>query len=54
MYTAYDHMHHHHHEEDPPAYSHMRVRNKPYPWKCSDCNLIDPECYRRCKEAAEE
>ncbi|KAG5191924.1 hypothetical protein JKP88DRAFT_217125 [Tribonema minus] len=52
--AASDHMaHHDHHDEDAPHYSHMRVRSKPYPWQCSDCNFIDPECYKKCKEGAE-
>ncbi|CAM9849270.1 unnamed protein product [Phaeothamnion confervicola] len=35
-------MHHHDHEE-VPEYSWQHIRNKPYPWHCSDCSALDRE-----------
>jgi hypothetical protein len=28
----------------------LQIRNKPFPWKCPDCNLWDAECFKKCKE----
>ena len=40
---------HHHHEK--PKYSYMKIRSKPYPWSCPDCNFFDAGCWRECKAA---
>ena len=45
-------MHPHAHED--VAYSHMKIRAKPYPWDCPDCNLFESQCFRDCKAAAKE
>ncbi|CAM9429509.1 unnamed protein product [Discosporangium mesarthrocarpum] len=29
--------------------THMKIRNKPYPWMCSDCNFLDMKCFEECK-----
>ena len=39
---------HHHGRNDLP---YMHIRNKPYPWSCSDCNLFDGECWAECRAA---
>ena len=40
--------HEHGHHENPRAFK--KIRSKPYPWKCPDCNLFDSECFKKCKE----
>ena len=30
----------------------MKIRNKPYPWSCPDCNLFDYACWNECKGGA--
>lgn len=63
-YTEYQHSKHPHHHEKI-EYSHLKIRefselawtrnfvgcagNKPYPWKCPDCNLLDSKCWAECK-----
>jgi hypothetical protein len=32
----------------------MRIRLKPYPWFCYDCNLFDGPCQRICKAEEKE
>lgn len=49
-YEIYHEMTHEHHEEGP-AYSHMKVRRKPFPWNASDCDFLDLACHRRYKES---
>ena len=44
----------HPHEHEDIAYSHMKIRAKPYPWDCPDCNLFEAQCFRDCKAAAKE
>eukprot|EP00761_Pharyngomonas_kirbyi_P003222 gb/GECH01003226.1/.p1 GENE.gb/GECH01003226.1/~~gb/GECH01003226.1/.p1 ORF type:complete len:168 (+),score=21.22 gb/GECH01003226.1/:1-504(+) len=39
------------HPETDKSYTYMKIRNKPYPWECSDCNLLDISCQRACKAA---
>lgn len=34
--------HEHHHEA--PAYPHLRIRHKAFPWTASDCALFDLDC----------
>ncbi|KAH8055786.1 phosphoribosylglycinamide formyltransferase [Aureococcus anophagefferens] len=29
---------------------HLKIRAKPYPWSCPDCNLFDSACWKACKE----
>ncbi|RHY95252.1 hypothetical protein DYB26_004810 [Aphanomyces astaci] len=38
----FSHEHADHH--DAPVYSHNKIRNKPYPWQYSDCNIFDYHC----------
>jgi len=40
--------HEHSHHVDERAYK--KIRSKPYPWSCSDCNLFNSECFKKCKE----
>ncbi|KAJ8602290.1 hypothetical protein CTAYLR_007863 [Chrysophaeum taylorii] len=55
-YITYVEMQHakHPHEHEKIEYSHMKIRNKPYPWKCPDCNLLDTKCWAECKAALAE
>jgi hypothetical protein len=39
---------HPHRVEHVPEYLH--VRSKEYPWECSDCDLFDRKCWKKCKE----
>ncbi|CAN0041302.1 unnamed protein product, partial [Ascophyllum nodosum] len=41
---------HHHKDEDAPVPSHLQIRNKPFPWTCAGCSLLDLECFKKCKE----
>ncbi|OQR88708.1 ribosomal RNA processing protein 1 [Thraustotheca clavata] len=43
--------HEHHHEGEHVAYSHNKIRTKPYPWKYSDCNFFDLDCNAKAKAA---
>lgn len=38
------------HEHARTGLPYQKFRNKPYPWKCPDCNLFDLECWKECKE----
>ena len=37
--------HHHHHS---PEFSYLRIRNKAYTWRCTDCTLFDGACWEKC------
>jgi len=40
----------HEHEEEPiRGLPYQKIRTKPYPWSCSDCNLFDIPCWDECK-----
>eukprot|EP00903_Cladosiphon_okamuranus_P016970 g15643.t1 len=41
---------HHHADPDAPVPSYMQIRNKPFPWNCADCSLLDAACFAKCKE----
>jgi cytochrome c oxidase subunit 6a len=41
--------HAHRAEGELPEY--MSVRSKEYPWKCSECDLFNLECWKKCKAA---
>ena len=30
--------------------THVRIRTKPYPWSCPDCNLFHAPCWKKCRE----
>uniref|UniRef100_A0A7S3Y537 Phosphagen kinase C-terminal domain-containing protein n=1 Tax=Heterosigma akashiwo TaxID=2829 RepID=A0A7S3Y537_HETAK len=49
--TAIQHSMHHHdeHEDDAPPPPYMKIRNKPYPWTCTDCDFFDSACHKECK-----
>jgi hypothetical protein len=34
----------HHEHEEAPHYSYLKLRNKPFPWKYSNCDLLDSHC----------
>jgi hypothetical protein len=42
LYMLYVESHHEHHERH--EYSHMRIRNKPFPWGDGQCDLLDKHC----------
>ena len=37
---------HHHARRDMP---YLKLRNKPFPWSCNDCDLADLNCWAECK-----
>ena len=39
--------HHHRPHDHLPDY--MGIRNKEFPWECSNCDLFDLECWRKCR-----
>ncbi|RLN97737.1 hypothetical protein BBJ28_00024689 [Nothophytophthora sp. Chile5] len=52
VYTAMGHMgEHEHHEEEKPAYPYLKMRNKPFPWDASDCDLLDRACHAKAAAA---
>jgi len=44
-------MHGHHDHDDAPPASYMKIRNRPYPWSCSDCSFFEMDCWAKCKAA---
>ena len=47
VYNVVAHSHDHAHS----GYAYQKIRNKPYPWDCSDCNLFDNDCFKECRAA---
>lgn len=39
----------HEHEHPREGLPYQHIRNKPYPWSCSDCNLFDGACWDECR-----
>lgn len=39
--------HHHRPEGEVPEY--LAIRHKEYPWECSDCDLFDLKCWKKCR-----
>ena len=39
--------HPHRVEGDLPEY--MKIRNKEFPWECSDCDYLDKKCWNECR-----
>merc|ERR1719356_1550012 len=46
IYSYFD-DHHHRHEGAEPDY--LRIRTKEFPWECSDCDLLDYPCWKKCR-----
>ena len=40
----------HAHRKHGPEPDYMRIRNKEFPWECSDCELFNSECWKKCRE----
>lgn len=36
-----------------PQPSYKKIRNKPHPWNCADCTLLDTACFAKCKAERE-
>ncbi|GAB9468921.1 hypothetical protein Gpo141_00006218 [Globisporangium polare] len=34
----------HGHHEEHPAFAYLKLRNKPFPWEYSGCDLLDSHC----------
>lgn len=39
----------HDHRKEGPEPDYMRIRNKEFPWECSDCELFNGECWKKCR-----
>ena len=39
----------HEHRKPGPEPDYMRIRNKEFPWECSDCELFNGECWKKCR-----
>jgi hypothetical protein len=44
------------HEHDHPRTDlpYLKIRNRPYPWVCSDCNIFDYPCWNECRGGKKE
>lgn len=40
----------HPHKKDIEV-DYMKIRNKPFPWECEDCDLFDLDCWKACRAA---
>mmetsp|Transcript_11144 Transcript_11144/g.16860 ORF Transcript_11144/g.16860 Transcript_11144/m.16860 type:complete len:143 (-) Transcript_11144:276-704(-) len=40
----------HPHRKHGPEPDYMKIRNKEFPWECSDCELFNSECWKKCRE----
>jgi hypothetical protein len=47
FYTIFFDVHPHRVDGELPEY--MHVRSKEFPWECSDCDLFDLACWRKCR-----
>lgn len=39
----------HDHRKPGPEPDYMRIRNKPFPWECEDCELFNRDCWKQCR-----
>mmetsp|Transcript_34301 Transcript_34301/g.80463 ORF Transcript_34301/g.80463 Transcript_34301/m.80463 type:complete len:106 (-) Transcript_34301:207-524(-) len=42
---------HEHFDFEKNKFHYMHVRNKQFPWSCSDCNLFDSKCWAEARAA---
>jgi hypothetical protein len=49
IFTAYNIAVHDHEHAEKTDMGYMKIRNKPYPWRCPDCNLFDYTCWNECE-----
>jgi cytochrome c oxidase subunit 6a len=40
----------HPHRKEGPEPDYMRIRKKEFPWECSDCELFNGDCWKKCRE----
>eukprot|EP00552_Chaetoceros_brevis_P001262 CAMPEP_0197736740 /NCGR_PEP_ID=MMETSP1435-20131217/3690_1 /TAXON_ID=426625 /ORGANISM="Chaetoceros brevis, Strain CCMP164" /LENGTH=126 /DNA_ID=CAMNT_0043324975 /DNA_START=3 /DNA_END=383 /DNA_ORIENTATION=+ len=40
----------HQHRKHGPEPDYMRIRKKEFPWECSDCELFESACWKKCRE----
>ena len=50
VYNMGLHFMHGHHDHEQIAYPYMKKRTKPLPWSCTNCDLFDMPCWKKCKE----
>jgi cytochrome c oxidase subunit 6a len=43
----------HHHRPHGPLPEYMGIRNKEFPWECSDCDFFDMGCWKKCRAEKE-
>lgn len=46
VYNLYEIAHEGHEEGTPKEVPYMHNRAKPFPWKCSDCELFNDRCWK--------
>jgi len=39
----------HEHRKPGPEPDYMKIRTKPFPWECEDCELFNRECWAKCR-----
>lgn len=39
----------HDHDHARHGLPYQKIRSKPYPWACNDCNLFEGDCWKECK-----
>ncbi|GKZ00509.1 hypothetical protein MPSEU_001003300 [Mayamaea pseudoterrestris] len=47
VYSFFFDVHPHRFDGELPEY--MHVRNKEFPWECSDCDIFDGACWKKCR-----
>ena len=47
LYSFVNDKYHHRVEEAAPEY--LKIRSKEFPWDCSDCDLFDLKCWKKCR-----
>ena len=43
-----------HDHQDKTDLPYLKIRNKPFPWGCSNCDLFDYDCWRECRGGAKK
>ena len=54
LVAVYNVVAHAHHDDVETGYAYMKIRAKPYPWECSDCNIFSMDCWKECRGEATE
>ena len=44
----------HDHRPEGPLPEYMTIRNKEFPWECGQCDLLDLQCWKKCRGGSVE